>query len=138
MNLASPRMGGAKRLCFTSQRTQRDSNPQPPTAPTSLSTRRVLCHLRAMRPVILFPDYRLGNQTQGCTDTLLLTAKVSGFEVAQTPTVNERQKSYFFSSPFCAARASLPMRPTCFAARSFISRCCGVASPRCTASAARL
>ena len=39
-----------------------------------------------------FPDYRLGNQTQGCTDTLLLTAKVSGFEVAQTPTVFFRER----------------------------------------------
>ena len=63
MNLASPRMGGeAKRLCFTSQRTQRDSNPQPPVAPTSLSTQRAgALPFRAMCPVILF---WLGNLTQ--------------------------------------------------------------------------
>ena len=65
MNLASPRMGGAKRLCFTSQRTQRDSNPQPPTTPTSLSTRRVLYHLRAMRPVILFRTTGWLNHVRG-------------------------------------------------------------------------
>ena len=54
-------------------RTQRDSNPQPPTAPTSLSTQWVLYHLRAMRPVILFWSTSWANLTQGWTDTLSLT-----------------------------------------------------------------
>ena len=125
-----PKIGGdeARRLCLTSSPAdmegifaphvkQRDSN--------------FTC------PVILFRITGWLNHARSGR-TLSCWREVSGFGVAQTPTVNERQKSYFFSSPFCAARASLPMRPTCFAARSFISRCCGVASPRCTASAARL
>ena len=43
-----------------------------------------------------FLVYQLGEPDPGVDGHPLLTTEVSGFGVAQTPTVNERQKSYFF------------------------------------------
>ena len=64
--LANPKLGGKQNaFVLLPQRTQRDSNPQPPTTPTSLSTRRVLYHLRAMRPVILFRTTGWLNHVRG-------------------------------------------------------------------------
>ena len=67
------------------RRTQRDSNPQPPVASTPLST-RALCHLRAICPVILFWATSWANHPRG-GQTPFTDRGVSGFGVAQTPTV---------------------------------------------------
>ena len=134
MNLANPKIGReeARRLCLTSSPADMEGvEPSYHRYSTLQQSGGIFPESCPFRITGWLNHARSGR-------TLFADCGVSGFEVAQTPTVNERQKSYFFSSPFCAARASLPMRPACFAARSFISRCCGVASPRCTASAARL
>ena len=43
-----------------------------------------------------FSGLPAGESDPGVDGHPLLTTEVSGFGVAQTPTVNERQKSYFF------------------------------------------
>ena len=68
------------------QWTQRDSNPQPPTAPTSLSTRRVLCRWSYVS-CDSFLVYQLGESSQGRTDALSLTRgqRVSGSHKPRPP-----------------------------------------------------
>lgn len=71
-------------------RTQRDLNPQPPTAPTSLSTRRVLCRWSYVS-CDSFPDYRLGESDPGMDRRPLLIAEISVFGVAQNPRLSRER-----------------------------------------------
>lgn len=68
---------------------------------------------RAMRPVILF---WLGNLTQGWADRRpLLTVEVSGFGVAQTPTV---KRDYQWSFLGRSLRPVAAFSMACFSSRS--------------------
>ena len=60
----------AKRLCLTSQRTWRESNPLINRYSIFTTKRR---DFSEPCPVILFPDYRLAESCQEWADTLLLT-----------------------------------------------------------------
>lgn len=71
-------------------RTQRDSNPQPPTAPTSLSTRRVLCRWSYVS-CDSFLVYQLGEPDPGMDRRPLLTAEISVFGVAQNPRLSRER-----------------------------------------------
>ena len=102
----------------TAKRTQRDSNPHSPIAPTPLST-RVPLPIEAMRPVILFriTGWRI---TPGADRRPLLTAKVSGFRGRTN--LDRQAKDYQWSFLGRSLRPVAAFSTACFSIRTAYKR----------------